>query len=204
MTVGVYIRVSTLDQESGLRSQVKALEDFLQGRGLAGATWYRDRMSGASTKRPEFEKLQRDIFLGEVKIVVCWKLDRLSRSLKDGINILCDWLDKGVRIVAVSQQLDFDGAVGRLVASVLFAVAQMERDNLRENTKRGMMAAKARGVRLGRRPSLFARDIVPLLKDGLSVGATARRLGMSRQAIYRALERESVDIEVVRKGIKPK
>ena len=90
--------------------------------------------------------------------VPCWKLDRLSRSLKDGINILTDWLEKDVRVIATAQQLDFSGAVGQLIASVLFALAAMERENLRENTKRGIAAARARGVRLGKRPKLFAKD----------------------------------------------
>lgn len=189
----VYLRVSTLDQEKGLASQENALSHYLKGHGIAGAKWYRDRLSGGTTKRPAFEQLRKDIFAGNVKTVICWKLDRLSRSLRDGINILCDWLDKDVRIVAVSQQLDFSGTVGQIVASVLFAVAQMERDNLRENTKRGMQAAKAKGVKLGKRPKLFAKDIVPLLEGGMSVSAAARELRKTRQALYNALAREGVD-----------
>lgn len=121
MSTGVYIRVSTLDQENGLKSQEKAIRDYLAGHGLADATWYRDRLSGATTKRPGFERLQKDIFLGKVKTVITWKLDRLSRSLRDGINVLTDWLNKDVRVVAVSQQLDFSGVTGQLIAAVLFA-----------------------------------------------------------------------------------
>ena len=204
MSIGVYVRVSTLDQETGANSQVAALKVYLQGWGLEGpegVKWYRDCLSGKDLKRPAFKQMQRDIFNGEVKTVIVWKLDRLSRSLRHGINVLCDWLDKGVRVVAVSQQLDFNGPVGQMVAGILFAVAQMERDNLRENTKRGLLAAKARGVKLGRRPKLFARDIVPLLQQGLCVGAVATRLGVSRQAIYDALEREGVDRKALRQAI---
>jgi len=193
--VAIYVRVSTLDQEKGIQSQEQAIKDYLQGHGIRGVRWYRDRLSGKDTKRPAFERLQRDIFNGQVKTVVCWKLDRLSRSLRDGINVLCDWLEKEVRIVSVSQQLDFNGTVGQMIASVLFAVAQMERENLRENTKRGLAAAKAKGVRLGKRPKLFARDIVPLLQQGLGITAVANKLGKSRQAIYDCLRREGVDVD---------
>ena len=194
MSVGVYVRVSTLDQESGLESQVEALKVYLEGEGLKGVKWYQDRPSRATTRRPAFEKLQRDIASGKVKTVVCWKLDRLSRSLRDGITVLCDWLDHGVRVVAVSQQLDFSGTEGQMVAGILFAVAQMERENQRENTKRGLQAAKDRGVKLGKRPKLFVKDIVPLLARGLNIGAVAKTLGKSRQAIYDTLEREGVDV----------
>lgn len=190
----IYCRVSTFDQEKGLKSQEKALKDYCRYHGLNEVIWYKDKLSGATTKRPAFEKLQRDIFSGKVGTVVCWKLDRLSRSTKDGINLLCDWIAKDIRVIAVTQQLDFSGAVGQMVASVLFAVAQMERENLRENTKRGIAAARAKGVRLGKRPKIFAKEIVPLLQAGHKIADVSRILGKSRQAIYDALKRDNVDL----------
>jgi DNA invertase Pin-like site-specific DNA recombinase len=158
-----------------------------------------DKITGSTTNHPAFNKLQRDIFNGKIGTVVCWKLDRLSRSLKDGINILTDWLEEDVRVVATAQQLNFSGNVGQLIASVLFAIAAMERENLRENTKRGLAAAKARGVKLGKRPKIFAKDIVPLLKDRLRIAGISERLGKSRQAIYDALKRENVNLNQLRK-----
>jgi DNA invertase Pin-like site-specific DNA recombinase len=190
--VAVYCRVSTFDQEKGLKSQEKALKEYCNNHGLNNLIWYRDKITGSTMDRPAFNKLQRDIFDGKVDTVVCWKLDRLSRSLKDGINILTGWLEKNVRVIAIVQQLDFSGAVGQLIASVLFAVAAMERENLRENTKRGMAAAIAKGVKLGKRPKLFAKDIVPLLQNGLSIGEVADKLGKTRQAVYNALKREAI------------
>ncbi len=195
--VAVYVRVSTFDQQKGRDSQELALKEYCNNHGLQNVAFYRDTLSGATTKRPAFERLQADIFNGKVHTVVCWKLDRLSRSLRDGINVLTDWLNKNIRVVAVTQQLDFSGTMGQLIASVLFAVAAMERENIRENTKRGLAAAKARGVKLGKRPKLFARDIVPLLREGFSVQQTAVRLGRTRQAIYNALKREGVDYKAV-------
>jgi DNA invertase Pin-like site-specific DNA recombinase len=184
--VGVYVRVSTLDQEKGIQSQEKAIRDYLQGHGFE-AVWFRDRLSGKDLNRPGFEKLQKAIFNRSVDTVVCWKLDRLSRSLRDGINLLCDWLKKGVRVVAVSQQLDFEGTTGQMIAAVLFAVAQMERENIRENTKRGLAAARARGVRLGR-PEKVSRDEVDRLREkGMGTVGIARQLGVSRQTIYMIL-----------------
>ncbi|MBI9019615.1 MAG: recombinase family protein [Phycisphaerae bacterium] len=166
-----YLRVSTFEQESGLASQDKALKDYLAGHGITDVKWYRDRVSGSTTDRPALERLQKDIFSGKIKTVVCWKLDRLSRSLKDGINILTDWIEKDVRIVSVAQQLDFSGAAGQMIASVLFAVAAMERENIRENTKRGLAAAKARGVKLGKRARITADKVNELQAKGLNMTA---------------------------------
>ncbi len=197
----IYLRVSTLDQENGLKSQRRALKDYCTNNGFSNPKWYQDRLSGKDTNRPAFKKLQRDIFNGKINTVVVWKLDRLSRSLKDGINILTDWLDKRVRIVSITQQLDFSGATGQLVASVLLAVAQMERENLRENTKRGLAAAKARGVKLGKRPVLFAKDIIPLIKKGMTIQAIADKLNKTKVAIYKCLKREGVNLEKIRRSL---
>jgi len=187
--VAAYVRVSTLDQETGIRSQEKAVEQYLAGHGIADASWFRDRLSGKDTKRPGFEALQRAIFNGQVDTVVCWKLDRLSRSMRDGVNILCDWIDRGIRIVSVSQQLDFNGTVGRMIAGVLFALAEMERENLRENTKRGLAAARAKGIKLGRRPKLDP-DVVQRMTDGgMSKADIATAVGVSRPTVYAALRR---------------
>lgn len=190
--VGAYVRVSTADQQKGLASQVKALTDYCENHGFTDVRWYKDILSGSTVARPAFEKLQADIFSGKVHCVVCWKLDRLSRSLRDGVNVLTDWLEKGVRIVAVCQQLDFSGTVGQMVAGILFALAQMERENLRENTRRGLQAAKARGVRLGKRAKLFSRDILPMLDSGQTMATVAEKLGRTRQALYLCLKREGV------------
>jgi len=197
-TIAVYLRVSTFDQEKGLMSQQKALQDYCDNHNMKNIVWYKDRISGAKIDRPAFNRLQKAIFSGQINTVVCWKLDRLSRSLKDGINVLTDWLDKDVRIVATSQQLDFSGAVGQMVAGILFAVAQMERENLRENTKRGIANAKAKGIKIGKRPLLFAKDIIPLLQEGRSIAEIAKKLKKTRQGIYVALKREGLSIADIR------
>lgn len=188
-TVAAYIRVSTLDQQKGLQSQEKALKDYISNHSLTNVRWYRDKLSGADTDRPGFTRLQKDVFAGKVSTVLCWKLDRLSRSLKDGINIITDWCEKGIRLVAVSQQIDLNGSVGKIIAAVLLGVAQMERENIRENVKRGMLAAKARGVKLGKRPRLFAGDIKKLQDKGLNITQVSKKLNVTRQAVYKALER---------------
>ncbi len=198
----IYLRVSTLDQAKGIESQERAIREYLAGHGITDAVWYRDVLSAEDLRRPAFERLQRDVFNGKVKTIVVWKLDRISRTMRDGINVLHDWLDKDIRVVAIQQMFDFGGVTGKLIAAVLFAIAEFERESLRENTKRGIANAKAKGVEFkGRRPTLFAKDIVPLIQQGKSVSEVAEHLGHSRPAVYAALKREGVEIAKVRNGV---
>lgn len=191
--IAVYIRVSTLDkQDNGLLSQEQALMEYCHNHGFQDddIKAYRDRMSGGNIDRPQLKKLQQDIFRGRISTVVVWKLDRLSRSLKDGINLLVDWLDKGIRVVAVSQQFDFSGTVGKLIASVLLGIAEMERQNIRENIVRGMRAAAERGVKIGgSEQRILADDILRLKEEGYNMSCIAKELKCSRQTLYLALRR---------------
>src|SRR5688572_3102625 len=125
--VACYVRVSTIGQnEAGQRAEIQR---WLDGNGIKpeSVQWFIDKgKSGDSMNRPAFERLQKAIFNGEVKTIVVYKLDRLSRKLKDGINTLCEWCDRGLRVVSVTQQIDFNGTVGKIIASVLLGVAEME------------------------------------------------------------------------------
>ncbi|MCC9655609.1 recombinase family protein [Rhodopirellula halodulae] len=150
MTTAVYIRVSTTGQNAA--SQKREIGKWLTGHGITDVVWFVDKLTGDNLKRPEFEKLQTAVFAGEVKTIVVYKLDRLSRSLRDGINTLTEWLESGVRVVSITQQLDFAGATGKLIASVLFAVAEMEQETRRERQAAGIAAARERGVYGGRKP----------------------------------------------------
>ncbi|HSF29384.1 MAG TPA: recombinase family protein [Candidatus Tectomicrobia bacterium] len=78
------------------------------------------------------------------------ELDRLSRRQRDGVNVRADWFERGMRVVVVTQQLDLDGAVGRLVASMLFGLAEIEVEYRRERQAAGIAVAKRKGVYRGR------------------------------------------------------
>lgn len=187
----LYVRVSTANkQDKGLDSQEKALIEYCRNHGITDFKIYPDKLTGGTLDRPALLRMQQDIFRGRVSTVVVWKLDRLSRSLKDGIGLLVDWLEHGIRIVAVAQQFDFNGAVGQLIASVLLGVAQMERENIRENISRGMQAAKKRGTRIGgSKPKITTAEVLALKKEGYGVAEIARQLKCSRQTVYSALQR---------------
>ena len=170
-TTAAYIRVSTAGQNSA--GQRREITRWLKGNGIDDVRWFVDKETGDNLDRKAFQRLQEAIFNGEVKTVVCWKLDRLSRSLRDGINTLCDWCDRGLRVVSVTQQIDFNGTVGKMIASVLFAVAEMEQETRRERQAAGIEAAKERGVYQGRKPG--STKASPSLARGAGEGADARR-----------------------------
>ncbi|OYP28468.1 recombinase family protein [Rhodopirellula sp. MGV] len=193
-SIACYIRVSTSSQNSD--AQRTGIERWLRGHGLGSTTvrWFEDKETGRDLLRPAFTALQESIFIGDIKTVIVWRLDRLSRSQKDGINTLADWCDKGVRVVSVTQQLDLSGATGRLIAGVLFAVAEMELEAIKERQAMGIAAAKAKGVykcngerRRGYRKA--DRDKVLRLRDqGRTVTSIARELGIGRTTVYSYLK----------------
>jgi DNA invertase Pin-like site-specific DNA recombinase len=141
-------------------------------------------------KRPEFDRLQADIFAGKVKTVIIWKLDRLSRNLRDGVNVLADWAEKGLKIIVVTQQLELNGVIGRTIAALLLGLAEIEHVNIREHQKAGIEAAKARGVYTGRAvgsTKASPKRARELKKKGLSVAEIATALGVSKRTVTRYL-----------------
>lgn len=196
MFTAIYVRVSTASQnEAGQRREI---QKWLDGNGFSSlrCAWYVDKESGDTLARHQFERLQQDIFAGQVTTVVVWKLDRLSRSLKDGINTLCDWCERGIRLVSVTQQLDFNGITGKLIASVLFAVAEMEQSTRRERQAAGIDAAKERGIYTGRpkgatKSGIDPQRAVQLRQQGLKQDEIAKSLGVSVSSVRRYLKASS-------------
>lgn len=188
MTTAIYIRVSTSGQSQ--RSQKIEINRWLKGNNIKDVVWFTDQSTGDNLDRPGFQALEAAIFAGEIDCVVVYKLDRISRTLKDGINTLIGWIEKDIRVVSVTQQLDFSGVTGQLVASVLFAVAQMEQENRRERQSAGIAAAKAEGLYLGRKPGTTKgkpQRAVTLRSRGLNDSEIATAMGVSRRTVQRYL-----------------
>ncbi len=189
VTIAAYVRVSTVGQnEAGQR---KAIREWLRGNHPdAKIAWYVDKESGDTLDRPEFARLQADVFSGKVTQIVVWRLDRLSRTIRDGLATLCDWCDRGIRLVSVSQQIDFNGTIGKMIASVLFGVAEMEQETRRERQAVGIAAAKDRGVYTGRKiGTTKAKPVraVQLREKGMTDAEIATALGCSRRTVQRYL-----------------
>jgi DNA invertase Pin-like site-specific DNA recombinase len=186
MTTAVYIRVSSPKGQK-TDSQRAELEAWLKRQRQKAAQWFEDRESGATLRRDAFEQLQAAVFAGKVTTVVVWKLDRLARNLREGVNVLADWCQRGVRVVAVTQQIDLSGPVGNLIASLLFGIAEIELQHSKERQAVGIALARKRGVYTGRQPGTTkatpSRARV-LKKQGLTVREIAQALGVKERTVY--------------------
>ena len=122
--------------------------------------------------------------------VVVWKLDRFSRNLRDGINVLAERADRGFKVVSITQQLEFNGTLGKMLATLLFGVAEMDLSNIRERQRAGIDAAKKRGVYKGRKPGTIKADAARARKlrdSGLTAIEIATALGVSERTAFRYL-----------------
>ncbi len=180
-------RVSSARQKTD--SQKPEIRRWLEGNGIdpEAIEWFEDKETGRTLKRPAFDRLRRAVFAGTIRTVVVWKLDRISRRQSDGVDLLADWCERGVRVVAVTQ---LGGAVGRMVASVLFGLAEIESDYRRERQAAGIAVAKERGIYRGRQPGATKaapRRARELRGRGLTTQEIATAMGVSRWTVFRYL-----------------
>lgn len=194
-TIAVYCRVSSRSQRTD--AQESEIKKWLDTNGINpdAVEWYRDIESGKTLARPDFDRLQRDVFSGRIKTIVVYKLDRLSRRLRDGVNLLCDWCERGLRIVVITQAIDLSGAVGRMIAAVLLGLAEIELEFRQERQAAGIEVAKRRGIYKGRKPGTFKSkpDRARELKEkGLSAVEIATALGTSERTVWRYLAKLEV------------
>lgn len=181
MRIG-YARVSTLDQSPDL--QIDRL------RGAACERVIVERASGARSDRPELGRLLTETLRPGDTLVV-WKLDRLARSLRHLIEVAADLKERGIGLASLTDGIDTSSSGGMLVFHMLGAIAEFERDLIRERTKAGLAEAKRKG-RTGGRPRLMdAKDILAaraLLTEGsLTSKEIAARFGVSKATLYRHL-----------------
>jgi len=188
--IACYCRVSTVRQKAD--GQINEIAKWLKANGYdeSKVEWFIDKESGKTLNRTEFNRLQRQIFLGEVKTVVVWKLDRISRRLKDGINLLSEWCSKDVRVVSITQAIDLSGAVGRMIAAVLLGLAEIELEYRQQRQMAGIEVAKKKGVYKGRQQGTTKAAPVraqELRARGLKVPEIATALGTSTRTVQRYL-----------------
>ena len=181
-TVAAYVRCSTREQND--RLQRRAIRDWARANGITRLRWSSDKASGANGSRPGWKKLQVAIRKLQVDTLVCWRLDRLARSLKDAANLF-DWLSKrGVRLVSITEGVDLSTAVGRMLAGVLATFAEFENAVRRERQMAGIHAAKAAGKRWGGSQEGWSKIKPPQRKRIVKM----HQSGMSKAAIARAEE----------------
>jgi DNA invertase Pin-like site-specific DNA recombinase len=185
----VHIRISTIEQNSGL--QRTELEKFLELRGWENAGVYEDVMSGARPSRPGLNALMADAAAGKFDVVAVWKLDRFGRSVIDCLNNIQKLEEAGVRFVSVTQNLDTSHAdpAGWFMLHVLAAAAEFERSLIKERVASGIRQAKREGKRMGRPKLVFRHDEVYELRErGLTLREISERMNLTVATVHRALK----------------
>src|SRR5271168_5158179 len=182
MQIG-YASVSTDDQDTA--AQVAALKS-------AGCERiYREKASGGRWDRPELHKLLNQLRKGDVLVV--WKLDRLSRSLRDVLTIMERVQEKKAGFRSLTESVDTTTPAGRMMMQMVGAFAEFERAMLKERTRAGLEAARKEGRTGGRPPKLKPQqrlEIVRLVKKGKKTAADAARLfGVHPATVSRLLQR---------------
>lgn len=186
-----YARVSTDDQSLDLQL------DALKKAGCE--VIYEETASGKNTQRPELEHCRKALRSGDTLVV--WRLDRLGRSLPDLVNIVSELEKAGISFESITERIETGSAAGKLIFHVFAALAEFERNVIRERTHAGLAAARARGRKGGRRAALNdkqVKEIRLLLGDPDSqVTDIAKRYGVSRATIYKYLSQKN-SAEVVK------
>lgn len=177
-----YVRVSDNDQTEAL--QVDALK-----HAGCSAIYGDHGISGSVIQRKGLKALLDDLKTGDTLVV--WKLDRLSRSTLHLLKLLDELGQRGVHFQAITQSIDTSNAVGRMIFGQLAVFAEFEREQIRERTKAGMAAAKARGVHIGRPRKLTKAQIhraaFQIAGERKTLQLVANEMGVSKQTMQRAL-----------------
>jgi DNA invertase Pin-like site-specific DNA recombinase len=189
MRVAIYARVSTANNGQDPTMQTRELREYADRRGWTVAGEYVDvGISGTKEKRPELDRLMSDAHRRRFDCVVVWKFDRFARSVSHLLRALETFKAQGIEFVSFSEQMDTSTPAGKMVFTVLGAVAELERSLIVERVRAGLRNARAKGKHLGRpRVAVDARRIAALRKSGSSWATICNETGLSKGTAQRAL-----------------
>jgi len=188
-TVAIYARVST-DRQS-TESQINALREFVEKRSWKLFREYIDTgFTGSNMKRPAFNEMITDAKRRSFDVLLVYKLDRLSRSLKDLIATLDDLQSLGIDFVSYDNGLDTTTPTGRLLFHVVGAVAEFEKEIIRERVIAGLHNARSKGKRLGRPPvpDFRINEAKEMRNQGLSFRKIGKVLGVNESTVRERLK----------------
>lgn len=188
MKAGIYARVSTHEQHT-LNMQIETMKKYAKARGWQIETEISEIGSGAKDTRPKREELINQAKRRQIDVIVVWKLDRWGRSVNDLFHTLNELSSLGVGFISLTEALDLTTATGRAMAGLLAIFAEFEREILRERVKAGISHARQKGKNHGRPVTIkkYEEEIKKLFANGLSKSEIARKLGIGRTSVRRAL-----------------
>src|SRR6201987_2318417 len=185
----IYARVSTANNGQDPKMQTRELQEYCERRGWKVSGEYVDEgISGSKDSRPQLDRLMADAHRRRFDAVVVWRFDRFARSVSHLLRALETFKALGIEFVSLSEQVDTTTPTGKLVFTILGAVAELERSLIAERVKAGLRNARAKGKSLGRpRVAVDAARIARLHSQGRSIREIADELGYSRSLVHKTL-----------------
>ena len=189
MRTALYARVSTSDKGQDPEMQLRELREHCQRRGWEIVGEYVDvGVSGPKDSRPELNKLVADAKRRKLDAVLVWKLDRFGRSLKHLVNALAEFESLGIAFISLKESLDLTTPAGRLMFGIISAMAEFERDLIRERVRAGIANRRAKGLRVGRKPIVLDTGrLATMRSDKKSIREIALTLGCSPSLVHKTL-----------------
>jgi DNA invertase Pin-like site-specific DNA recombinase len=187
MRAAVYARVSTTNHGQDPGVQLREFSDYAERRGWTVAGEYVDvGISGAKDRRPELDRLMADAHRRKFDVIVVWKFDRFARSVSHLLRALENFQALGIEFVSLTEGVDTSTPAGKMVFTVLGAVAELERSLICERVRAGLRNARAKGRRLGRPPKMLDQKRIQALRaQGLGWKCIASELGLGVGTLYR-------------------
>jgi len=185
----LYARVSTNNGQDP-EMQLRELREYCQRRGWPVVSEYVNLgISGAKERRPQLDRLIADAHKRRFEVIVVWKFDRFARSVSHLLRALENFRALGIEFVSLSEQIDTSTPTGKMIFTVLGAVAELERSLIAERVRAGLRNAKAKGKRLGRpAKQLNPAQIAALRAQGASWRRIGAQLGVSPACALKAAQ----------------
>jgi putative DNA-invertase from lambdoid prophage Rac len=186
-SVALYTRTSTSTQNTGLESQLRALESYCKDNNIKNYVIYEDNgISGTKTDRPALNNLKTDCKSGKISSVVVYSFSRMGRSTKHLIDTLQFFQDLKIDFISLTEKLDTTSAMGKCLFGIISSISQMEADLIKERVRNGLANAVAKGKKLGS-PNKVDKKLIAslLLEPNMSYSKIAKLANCSKATVCR-------------------
>jgi DNA invertase Pin-like site-specific DNA recombinase len=192
MRVAIYARISTKRHGQDVETQLMPLREYAKNRGLAVHSEYIDAgVSGSKDSRPRLDELMKDARARRFDAVIVARFDRFARSTRHLVTALEEFQALGIHFISLSESIDTSTPMGKMVFTVLSAVAELERNIIRERVMAGLDRARKQKKQLGRPRRIFDRQkAIWLHREGNSIRDIATTLGIGKDTIHAAIRGE--------------
>lgn len=189
MNIALYARVSTADKGQEPWMQLRELREYAARRGWTVAHEYVDTISGSKESRPQLNRMMADAHKRLFDAVVVWKFDRFARSTSHLLRALETFRSLGIEFCSLRESVDTTTPAGKLMFTMVAAMAEFERELIRERVKAGIAHRRSKGLPVGRKPvTLDSARLTALRSQGQTIRQIASALGCSRSLVHKTLQ----------------